>query len=161
MERAINLSIGYQISDSHAAEKMALSDAFELVRRARETGAQTREWANRTLWESRTLIKRLNKDVGRTVASKLWEIACLESKIILGLRNYMNETSEFMNKLKPLNPPLRSDQIKPFMEAIVSDRNVTLQAIDMLTKIVTQMSEYKLAHQQSEPNPAFGYTPTI
>ncbi len=161
MERAMHLSIGYQITNSHVEEKRALAHAFELVRRAREMGAHTREWANRAMWESRTLMGRLRKDTGTTVAAKLWEIACLESKIITGLRSYMNETSELMNGLKPLNPPLRSDQLKPFMEAMVSDRNVTVQSMDMLTKIIGELTAYRAANQSIEPNPAFGYTPNI
>ena len=154
----MQMSIGYQFANSHFEEKRALSEAFELVRKARHLGLDARKWAKQTQWESRSLIARLQKDAGLTVAMKLWEIACLESKIITGIRNYMTETSGLMNNLKPLNPPLRNDQIKSFWEAMVSDRNVTVQALSPLTQVMTDLMTVKPA--SAEGSPAFGYAPS-
>lgn len=147
MEDNMQISIGYHIANSHVAEKRALAEAFELVKKARESGAKMRVWIHETQLETQYLLARVRKDGALTAAMKSWEVACLESKIVNGLRNYMNDTSEMMNNLRPLNPPLRTDQLKPFMEAMTSDRTITIQKMDLLTRAVADLTAYKLNQQ--------------
>ncbi len=127
---------GYAISQTEEREQEALFLAYDLVRKAREIGAEMRMWAQKIQAE------RKFSDT-RVLESTKIELSSLESKILLALKDYMYATSELLNSLKPLNPPLRAEQLKPFVDAMLIERDTTVSAMDPLTRTVGELNARK------------------
>lgn len=161
--------LGYRISQTKEEQQKALYEAFDLVRKARRRGLETRVWANKTNLETLALLNRLTaNEVGgqekrnaSILQKKMWELACWENQILNALRVYMNEISDFINQLKFLNPPLTVEHLRPFQEAMLADRRITVEAMEPLTKTVSHLTAYKLDLHHQDPHQTFDYKPAI
>jgi len=150
----IRASVGYQFSQTDSEAKKALAIAFEVVKRARRAGAETRHWTldashkTRTLFQqSRNLVSVQPPDTRYplTLEKRLNELTLWENNILQALRSYITEMGQHMNNLKLLNPPLSSHQLSPFIEALASDRRITLAALEPLTKNIEALVSLKNA----------------
>jgi hypothetical protein len=149
MSNSLRPQFGYHFSQTQEEEKKALHKAFELVRNTRLAGAEMRLWVHKTCMQTKILLRQISENKLLTKEQKLAELRHWENTILSCLSSYMNDTSDFLNQLKFLNPPLRSEQLKPFYQAMESDRQVTINALDALTKAVAEITAYKLNAQQS------------
>ncbi len=145
--------VGYRIADSEAMIKEALHRAFHLVTRARHFGAETRQWAQQTMHQTENLVHRAKQlrrltlranDFDQTLQEFI-ELNGLENKILQMLRHYIGEITNINALLKLLNPPLSSQQLKPFLEAVTSDRRTTIASLEPLTMAVEQLNAIKSA----------------
>ncbi len=150
--------LGYNISDSAERQKKALYRAFELVRKAKQTGAEMRSWILQTEVECRKLVINLKKKRGQ-VEDKIWNLGCLENRIAADLRTYMNSMAEIVSELKPLNPPLKTDQLRPFAEAILADRRLTVDSMSALMESANSVTAYKVDLQHKAPPTSMTYLP--
>lgn len=132
----INLNVGYQLDQTVDHEQKALEIAFELVREARQLGRDIRIWTSQMNSTGQLILKQIRIGSLLSRQAQIPEINLLEKKVMEGLRSYMNGLANLTNALKPLNPPLRSEQISSFKEAIVADRNLSVESMAPLTKTI-------------------------
>lgn len=135
-EPLLQTQIGYRIVDEKAEINKALHAAFELVKKMRRQGSAVRFWAGQTNREINTLL---------TAGSPTFDINHWETNIMTNLRSYMQISSDLLNHLKSLNPPLTMQHLRPFKEAMDLDRRVTIDALDPLTKTLNQ---YNATHER-------------
>jgi len=143
---------GYRISESDEAVKQAIETGFRLVQQVKDIGHDIRKWSLKTNLESIGIVKKLEtktfhvnkKNIGASDSErKLWEVAYWENEISRKLRLYFCAVSNYMNDLKKLNPPLKADQIDPFLQAMLTDRRLTLKSLEPLTQIVGRLQQIK------------------
>jgi hypothetical protein len=146
MERPENIKsdCGYEIRSSESAASEALERVLGYLRRLRRTGAETRGWTQNTrdhLEEKLRALAALGKKAGGEAI--LADLLAWEAHILQVIRHYMQEVSETINRIKTLNPPLTTDQLKPFLQAVESDRSETITALEPLTLAVEALSRHK------------------
>jgi hypothetical protein len=145
-------TVGYQISQTDAAVKEAMNTAFKLVRKAIQDGVQTRIWAKRAMGSTSALLKvslRISKTLSLDSSEPsdwekiMWEFTGWENKILQTLRRYYGDTSNIIQQLKVMNPPLSSSHLKPFLEALQNDQRLTFTALESLTKNIEQFTSLR------------------
>lgn len=149
---------GYDLHQSDQVAKDALTTAFELVKKSRRSGAETRLWAaelfskiRKLLWVSQQKAILKQRQDPDQINKKIGEITCWETDIFQILRSYMTTSSEILTRLKALNPPLDSSQIKPFLEAVEMDRKGTMVALEPLAKKMHELALIKAELETHQP----------
>ena len=138
----MNLNLGYRLDQSMKEEKKALHFAFGLVKDAKMLGKELRDWARQMSFTGEVVLRKIqSQEINNN--EKLNEINNLESLVMMGLRSYMTQISDITNSLKSLNPPLKTDQIRPFSLVIIADRNLTVKAMEPLTRVVGAIENFK------------------
>ncbi|MCG3205314.1 MAG: hypothetical protein KCHDKBKB_02033 [Elusimicrobia bacterium] len=156
----MNLQLGYALNQSKDQEKKALELAFDLISQSKRKGLNMRDWAGQTNLSSQKLLEKIQEKSQISLPVQLWEISNLEKKILVGLRDYMSDISDKLIRIKSLNPPLKSDQIKLFLEALVAERDLTVTALAPLTQTVASLNEIKLSLSNNALPTSFGYSPS-
>jgi hypothetical protein len=135
---------GYDISREDGATLEALNRLLDILRRLRHTGAETRAWTRQTLAHLQEKLKALDevKEPGTGIAI-LSDLVAWEGHILQVIRNYMQEVSETVLRIKTLNPPLTAEQLRPFIQAAEDDRTQTIQSLVPLTAIVEELGRRK------------------
>ena len=135
---------GYQIGDTDAAVKEALNRVLEYLRSLRRAGAETRGWTQSTvgqLEEKLVALRRISK--GESPEAMLSDLLAWEGHILQVIRHYMQEVSDTMNRIKTLNPPLTTNQLRPFLQAVEDDRTATIQALTPITQAIEKIAQWK------------------
>src|SRR5581483_11812905 len=106
-------SLGYPLSESQTQEHLALSKAFDLVRKAKHLGLQTRLWVEEARRHTEQLLHWGSEDH----AWHYWK-----SKVLSVPQAYLHEMDMLTRGFDPLNPPLKTEHIRSFLEAVALDR---------------------------------------
>lgn len=133
--------MGYQFSQSDHAVEKALLKALDYLRTARWSGAEVRDWAKNThenLRQKIGLVKQHNSEV--SLVHKLREIHEWETTLKKSIQDYMYNSTEMLSKMRLLNPPLSTENLKPFIDAIEKDRLVTISALRPLMELIDQLA---------------------
>lgn len=136
--------LGYEIGKTDSATTEALTRLLEYMRRLRRTGAETRGWTRHTLEnldEKLLALDHLESHQSREVI--LADLVAWETHILQIIRHYMQEASDTINRVKTLNPPLTTNQLRPFIQAVEDDRTDTIAALDPLTKALERLAVFK------------------
>jgi hypothetical protein len=121
-------TVGYPLSQSQEQEHIALNAAFELVRKAKHLGLQTRMWVE----DARRHTEQLLHWGSEEQAWLDWK-----DKVLSVPHAYLNEVDRLIKIFDTLNPPLKTEHIRPFLEAIAWDRQITVEAIEYVVALVS------------------------
>ena len=147
--------LGYEIGKTDTATTEALTRLLEYMRRLRRTGAETRGWTRHTLENiDEKLLALDHLDKHHTGEAILADLVAWETHILQIIRHYMQEASDTINRIKTLNPPLTTNQLRPFIQAVETDRTDTIAALDPLTKALERLSVYKRRGAARSPKSA-------
>ena len=144
--------IGYKLSNSEEEIKKALRRAFDLVQKSKVMGLETRGSTNKIQQELlllfqtiRPLVKPGKEELNRAedLQYNIQKLTSWESLTIQVLRGYMDQTSQLLQNLKLLNPPLTNAHLKPFMEAMLSDRRMTIDTLGPLNNSIEKVQLLK------------------
>lgn len=136
--------LGYEIGKSDSATTEALTRLLEYMRRLRRTGAETRGWTRQALENlDEKLLMLDHQAAGESSHAILTDLVAWESHILQIIRHYMQEASDTIHRIKMLNPPLTTNQLKPFIQAVETDRSETIAALDPVTKALERLSFHK------------------
>lgn len=133
--------LGYKFSQSDHAMEKALLKALDCLRTARWSGAETREWAKNKhddLKQKMGLVKQHNADT--SLIHKLREIHEWETELKKSIQDYMYNSTEMLSKMRLLNPPLSTENIRPFIDAMEKDRLMTISALRPLVEMIDQLA---------------------
>ena len=132
--------MGYQVSQTDHAVEKALLKALDYLRTARWSGAETRNWALHIQENTKRKIDGL-KQAGptNTLEKNLRNVSEWDHHIRQTINFYMSESNEMLLKMKLLNPPLTTENIKPFIEGIEKDRLATMELLRPLTLCLDQL----------------------
>ncbi len=122
-------TLGYPLSQTQEQEHLALNAAFELVRKAKHLGLQTRLWVE----EARRHTEQLLHWGSEEEAWRYWK-----SKVLSVPQAYLKEMDVLTKGFAPLNPPLKTEHIRPFMEAISMDRQITVESVAGVVALVNE-----------------------
>ena len=136
--------IGYHLSESGAAEREAMREALDLVRRGRRIGAVLREWGRRTRQVASQAI-RLEGRRGASGGSGALSVEDVEGDVLRCLGRYFREMTDLRQRLDTLNPPLRSDQIRIFSELLDADQKATVRFMEPLRISLSSWRQRHLA----------------
>ena len=78
------------------------------------------------------------------------EIATWRDGMIKMSKGFMDKADDFLTVLKRLNPPLTTQHLKSFYDAIHSERLITLNALEMFAKTVEELVALQTAFAQQE-----------
>lgn len=139
---------GYQISKTDEAVKKALVRALDLLKKMRWSGAETRIWTAQMEIDTKQKVEKLkysspNESGIKGVEKKVREITEWERNILYTIRRYMSESTEMINQLKTLNPPLSSEHLKPFVKAMERDRENTISALNPVASNIDELAFLK------------------
>jgi predicted nuclease with TOPRIM domain len=145
--------LGYQFANIEQITKEAVKEAYDLVVMGRNEGAKMRMWAHETNkltqemadWAYQ-ILQELNekKYITREVKRKLRELGEHEAKVLQEVHKYMGGMAQIVDRLKGLNPPLKSVELKPFIDAVKEDRERTIFALDVLTSHLERLIQNKM-----------------
>lgn len=133
--------LGYKFSQSDHAMENALLKALDYLRAARWNGAETREWAKITQEDLRKkmgLVKDHNSDA--SLIQRLREINEWETSLKKSIQDYMYNSTERLSKMRLLNPPLSTENLRPFLDAIEKDRLLTISTLRPLVEMIDQLA---------------------
>src|SRR5262249_27609293 len=122
-----------------------IASAFELVNRIRRSGAEARVWAARTNEQARRVLTRLRKipaslsGAQPLLERQFVEMAAWQDNVSRTINGFVDKSEDLLSALKQLNPPLTSERLKPFRDAIQSERRITLHSLEMLGKTVEEL----------------------
>lgn len=163
-----NDQIGYSIQHSDQAMKKALGKALDILRKLRWSSAQTRNWITQIQIDTRQKMEKMKypgigqKLKGRAAIEKqIREITEWETDILHNIRQYMNDSSDLISQMKTLNPPLTSENLKPFIDAMQRDRLATMSILNPITDSIEQMANLRADLRQGRfpiLNPAHATT---
>ena len=142
--------LGYKLSDSDEAARRALKAAFDLVKSARENGAELRRWATGACERIGGI---LNENSHRRPAADpviMKELMGWESDTLKRISSYIGNTTLLASEAKRLNPPLTMAQLKPFLDAITADRHTTMASLDPLTKQIEKIMRLKAESMKAD-----------
>jgi hypothetical protein len=153
------IGIGYGISDSADAVKTALGLAADLVSEGAALGMNLRSWGIDAREKTHRILKmgeRMSEgsDVPLHVQELIAEVLRWEQEISGSIRHYFMQISDLLNHLRMLNPPLNTEQLDPFVEAILTDRRATMAALEPLSSTVQKIATLKTEVW-------FGHNPTF
>ncbi len=146
--QARNIGLGYRISQTEDVAKVAFGFASDLVRKAISMGAELRVWGSDTKDKTHQLLKLGDKFSEenldhKKVEAAIAEVLRWEDEISRSIRTYFIQISDLLNKLKKLNPPLKTEQLDPYLEAILADRRATMAALESLSGVIHKITELK------------------
>jgi hypothetical protein len=119
----------------------ALLNALDYLRKARWAGAETRDWARLIQLETKNNIDGIKQRGSKnTLEQNLQSVSLWENQIRSTIQTYMQDSTEMLLKIRLLNPPLTSENIKPFIDAIEKDRLATIAKINPLTACLDQLA---------------------
>jgi hypothetical protein len=122
-------TLGYPLTETQEHEHLALNEAFDLVRKAKHLGLQTRLWVE----EARRHTEQLLHWGSEEQAWRFWK-----EKVLSVPNAYLSEMDALIKKFEPLNPPLKTEHIRPFQEAIGMDRQITVEAISYVVALMNE-----------------------
>lgn len=138
--------VGYEIGQADAAARDAVTKVLDILRRLRRTGAETRGWAEHALNQLNEKLEVYNGLADRSAGSALLsDLMAWEGHILQVVRHYMQEAADTMNRIKILNPPLSAQQLRPFLQAVETDRALTIESLNPLTDAVEALARLKPA----------------
>jgi hypothetical protein len=121
--------LGYPLNQSLEQEHVALNTAFELVRKAKHLGLQTRLWVE----EARRHTEQLLHWGSEEQAWRYWK-----SKVLSVPQAYLAEMDTLVKGFDALNPPLKTEHIRSFLEAVAMDRQITVEAVSYVVALVKE-----------------------
>jgi len=148
--------IGYILAEADQEESRALATAFDLVRRLRRVGAETRVWAIRTNDQARRVLARFRQIPSNATGMQplmerqFLEIVIWRDALLKATNGFIDKTEESLDGMKRLNPPLTTARLKPFREASQTERHITMNALDMFAKTVEELMALHTAIAQQE-----------
>lgn len=151
-----HIGFGYGIAETDNAAKTALGLASDLVSEASALGSHLRSWGIEARERTRQLLK-LGDQMSRGMETPLnvqefiVEILKCEQNISGSIRQYFLKISDLLHHLKMLNPPLTSQQLDPYMEAILADRRVTMVSLEPLSDTIQKIAALKTQVWFGEP----------
>jgi hypothetical protein len=164
---SINPDYGYLISQTDEVIKHALEKAQRIANKACLLGAETREWSEKAHLETRKRIQLL-RDHKWTESSqelrngfshkKIWEMNKWEAEIQFLIKNFMNESTELTNQLKTMNPPLKTEHLRPLINMAEQDRNHSVLILSQLTKSLDELAALK-SYLREGRLPIFAFQP--
>lgn len=145
-----HVPLGYDLQMGGIAHQDATEKAKEIVQKCRQCGETLEEWVVRTIETCAPLLIYTKEDhkywasLDEAIRSKvLWDVTFWETEISRSVRQYIGEISNSLHQLNLLNPPLKSEEIEPYLDEILTDRRQTLTAIDPLNKIVSGLAKIR------------------
>jgi len=123
--------LGYPINQAQEQEHAALNHAFQLVRKGKHLGLQTRLWVE----EARRHTEQLLHWGAEDDAWHNWK-----AKVLSVPQAYLNEMENLVRRFAPLNPPLKTEHIRPFLEAISLDRQITVESMEHVLALINQQA---------------------
>ncbi len=90
---------------------------------------------------------------------KLREIHEWETTLKKSIQDYMYNSTEMLSKMRLLNPPLSTENLKPFIDAIEKDRLVTIGALRPLMELIDQLALLR-DRLRERRFPFMNYSPT-
>ena len=147
-----SMGLGYRISQTGEAAKIAFGLATDLVKEAFETGTHLRTWCIETKEKTHQLLKLSNhlisqepdkKITAEEIQEAILDVVRWENEISGSIRNYFMKISNQLNRLKSLNPPLKSEELDPYVEAILSERRATMAALEPLGEVIEKIAQLK------------------
>ncbi len=139
----------------------AVRKAYDLVITAREKSAHIRTWAIDAIRDVDSLVQWIddfqNKELPDTPNAtqfqrKISELNEQESKVLTIIHRYLKEMSVYKNELKLHNPPLTSQQLQPFQNAIEDEKRRTIASLGVLMSHIETLTRRKLSICQDFQN---------
>jgi hypothetical protein len=136
--------LGYDLQNTEQARQQAVHDGFDLVKQARRAGLEIRAIAQQAAVKSAALVAEArqarcsaDEDNWSSGAAALENRArALQQDVAGRFRSYLEDVAQVLGGLQALNPPLTSEQLQPFMEAALADRQTTLAALDPFSRMM-------------------------
>lgn len=125
--------LGYQIAHFRESSGRAVQEAYQWIVAAHAEGAKLRIWCH----------KNLNKTISLADKGNIEEINSHCEKALGKFNNYMEEINNTFVQLQKLNPPLTTNQLEPFMNALKIDKEKTILAMDTLSPYLDQLTKRK------------------
>jgi len=122
-------TLGYPLNQTQEQEHLALNAAFELVRKAKHLGLQTRLWVEEARRHTEQLLHWGSEDQ----AWHYWK-----SKVLSVPQAYLKEMDTLVKGFDALNPPLKTEHIRSFLEAITMDRQITIESVAYVVALVNE-----------------------
>jgi len=150
--RTPSTKLGYFLHNPTDANRVAYAMATDLVKDSLILGITLRAWVEEAKSKTDYLLKLSEHLAPRKENSgglqnkdqqALSDIVFWENEIAQVVRSYFLKISDLMNRVKVLNPPLTSQQLDPYIEAILADRRKTLSTLEPLSAVIEKIAKLK------------------
>lgn len=135
------IGLGYAINHPNEAIRQALEKANRVVFDSMTKGRAIRDWSTLFRITMDGFFTDSKREGNRILIMN--RAVHLENELSSSIRDYFGMVSNQLEILQKLNPPLTSEQLDPYVAAILSDRRATMTYLESLSPFLNKLQSIK------------------